>query len=156
MKTLGLVWLGFLCALSSGQALLNEDGSELARRYGEPVSHSANLQVDKQTRIYEYHGYRVIVTLEHGRSTSEGFLKLPTSKPFVEGDVQELLQEHAAGQTWRELPTPNGVRLWVRPGAIATYGEEEGKAQFAVMACSVPPEDIIKAAASHALAPPPP
>jgi hypothetical protein len=156
MKKLGLILLGFLCALSSGRALLGDDEAEAARHYGEPVNHTANTQQDKQTRIYEYHGYRVIVTFEQGRSTSEGFFLLGGTGPMADGTIQALLQEHAAGQSWRELPTPTGVRLWIRPGAIATYGEEHGKAQFAVMAYSGPPQDVINAAAAHALVTPPP
>ncbi len=156
MKRLGLFLLVSWSGLSSSWALLGDTEAEAAARYGQPISHTANSQQDKQTRIYEYQGYRVVVTFEQGRSTSEGFFSLKGATAFSEETLKELLQEHAAGQPWRELPTPNGVRLWVRPGAIATYGEEERKAQFAVMAYAGSPDQIIQAATAHALATPPP
>jgi hypothetical protein len=155
MKKLGLILLAIVCAVSSGWALLGEDEAAVDHRYGKPVNQTANVEQEKQTRIYEYDGYRVVVTLEHGHSTSEGFFKLGGAGSFAEGSIRELLQEHAAGQTWRELPTPNKVRLWVRQGAIATYGEEDGKPQFAVLAYAGSPEELIKAAAAaHALTTP--
>ena len=150
-QRLVLTLLVFLSALSSSWALLGDTEDEAAARYGKPVSHSANPQQDKQTRIYEYQGYRVVVTFEQGRSTSEGFFSLKATSAFSEETIKTLLQEHAAGQPWRELPAPTGVRLWIRPGAVATYGEEEHKAQFAVMAYAGSPDQVIQAATSHAL-----
>jgi hypothetical protein len=156
MKTLGLLLLGVLSFASASFALLGDDEADAASRYGAPVNRTANAEQDHQTRIYEYRGYRVVVTFEHGRSTSEGFFKLGTAVGLSDENIKELLQDHAAGQVWREIPTPNGIRLWVRAGAVATYGVEEGKAQFAVMAYAGSPDDIIKAASARALATPAP
>jgi hypothetical protein len=151
MKRLVLILVVCLSVLPSSWALLGDTEAEAAARYGQPSSHTADPQKDKQTRIYEYQGYRVIITFEQGRSTSEGFFSLKATGAFSEDTIKELLREHAAGQSWRELPTPNGVRLWIRPGAVATYGEEEHKAQFAVMAYSGSADQVIQAATAKAL-----
>jgi hypothetical protein len=154
MKTFSLVLLVLLGVLSRSWGVLGDDEAEAALHYGKPVSRTANVQQDKQTRIYEFNGYRVVVTFEHGRSTSEGFFQLGGAHPFAEVSIQKILQAEAAGQGWRELPASAGIRLWIRPGAIATYGEEHGKSQLAIMAYSGSPDDVIKAAVAHALATP--
>jgi hypothetical protein len=150
MKILGLILLVWIGSGASVWALLGEDEAQAASRYGQPVNHTANTEQDRQTRIYEYRGYRVIVTFEHGKSTAEGFFKLGGAGPFTDENIKEFLQNHGAGQAWRELPTPTGMRLWVRPGAIATYGVENDKAQFAVMAYAGSADEIVKAAVTHA------
>jgi hypothetical protein len=147
MKLFAFVMLMWIGSATAGWALLGDDEAQATRRYGEPVNHTADTEQDRQTRIYEYRGYRVIVTFEHGKSTAEGFFKLGGAEPFTDENIKEFLQEHGDGLAWRELATPTGMRLWVRPGAIATYGIENGKAQFAVMAHAGAVDEIVKAAA---------
>lgn len=124
MKIILLTPFILAVAMVAAQARIGEDASQLAERYGEPLSKSVQKpgpdKIGLTVETFQKNGFEVDVTLLDGASVEESFQKM-NGEPFTSEEIQTLLDDNSEGRAWQAPQSMKGQTEWMRDdGSMAT------------------------------------
>jgi hypothetical protein len=124
VRIIALAPLFLAVAMLAAQARIGEDASQLAERYGSPLSRTTQKPgPDKIGLVLETflkNGFEVDATLLDGVSVEETFHKV-NGDSFTSEEIQTLLADNSEGRNWQAPQRVKGSTQWMRDdGSMAT------------------------------------